>query len=70
MKLTITTELDITSDDFAVLTEALSKELPVIVDKTCGDNSTEFLQMFATYDRYLEQVGIILDTVPVEIREA
>lgn len=70
MKITITTELDITAEDFGALTQALSKELPVIADKTCGENRTAFLQQFATYDNYLREAGIIIDSVPVEIREA
>ena len=70
MKIQIDTELNVTSSDFEALEAALSKELPVIVDKTCGDNATEFLRIFATYNACLDAAGIITDSVPVHIDEA
>lgn len=70
MKIQIETELNITTEDFEALEAALSKELPVIVDKTCGENATEFLRIFATYNACLDAAEIITETVPVRIDEA
>ncbi|WP_165043707.1 hypothetical protein [Adlercreutzia sp. ZJ138] len=69
MKIRIDTELDIDYTDFDNLEAALSQELPVIVDRTCGTNATAFLRAFATYNACLEAAGVITESVPVIISE-
>lgn len=67
MDITISTNLNINESDFYALEQALSKELPVIVNKVCGDKTEEFLKVFQEYNQCLLYAGIETETTNVVI---